>query len=67
MREFQPVPDPSGSLQPPDRWPPTAVGTETPEPEPESAPPARRGLSHLLRRLLRTVERLVRRHPRPAA
>ncbi|HEX2091877.1 MAG TPA: hypothetical protein VHG28_05710 [Longimicrobiaceae bacterium] len=34
MREFLPIPDPSGSLQPPRRYPPTAVGVETPEPEP---------------------------------
>jgi hypothetical protein len=67
MREFQPVPDPSGSLRPPDRWPPTAVGTETPEPEPESAPPARRGRFHLLRRLVGIVERLARRQPRTTA
>lgn len=33
MREFRPIPDPSGSLQPPNRRPPTAVGAETPEPE----------------------------------
>jgi hypothetical protein len=34
MRDFEPIPDPSGALQPPNRLPPTAVGTETPEPEP---------------------------------
>lgn len=34
MREFRPVPDPSGALQPPRRDPPTAVGVATPEPEP---------------------------------
>lgn len=34
MREFRPVPDPSGALQPPRRDPPTAVGLLTPEPEP---------------------------------
>jgi hypothetical protein len=34
MGEFRPVPDPSGARQPPRRYPPTAVGVETPEPEP---------------------------------
>ena len=34
MREFRPVPDPSGALQPPRRNPPTAVGVAMPEPEP---------------------------------
>jgi hypothetical protein len=39
MREFRSIPDPSGSLQPPRRYPPTAVGVATPEPEP--VPPRR--------------------------
>lgn len=44
MREFRPIPDPSGSLQPPNRRPPTAVGAETPEPElpPRPRPAPRR-------------------------
>ena len=32
MPEFQPIPDPSGALGPPDRHPPTAVATEAPVP-----------------------------------
>jgi hypothetical protein len=32
MREFRPIPDPAGALQPPNRRPPTAVATATPEP-----------------------------------
>jgi hypothetical protein len=56
MREFQPIPDPSGALQPPDRWPPTAVGAETPMPEPE---PSRQGASlsrsHRMRRAVLRV------------
>jgi hypothetical protein len=46
--EFTPEPEPSGSLEPPKRYPPTAVGTGTPNPDPEgesAAPPrARRRL-----------------------
>ena len=49
MREFRPVPDPSGALQPPDRWPPTAVGTATPDPEPRPfSRVRRRSLLHRL-------------------
>lgn len=42
-REFTPEPEPSGSLEPPKRYPPTAVGTGTPNPDPdgEDAAPAR--------------------------
>ena len=32
--EYEPVPEPRGSLVPPPRYPPTAVGAATPEPEP---------------------------------
>lgn len=38
MSDFRPVPDPSGSRQPPNRRPPTAVGAETPNPEPGRGP-----------------------------
>ena len=38
MREFRPIPDPSGALEPPDRRPPTAVGAATPEPDPAPVP-----------------------------
>jgi len=34
-RDFEPVPDPAGSLEPPRRYPPTAVGAATPLPEPQ--------------------------------
>ena len=38
-REFRPEPDPAGSLQPPNRVPPTAIGAATPpQPEPEPEP-----------------------------
>lgn len=43
MQEFQPPTDPFGSLQLPNRRPPTAVGAETPMPEPRPGPrPIRR-------------------------
>lgn len=54
MTEFRPVPDPAGALDPPRRFPPTAVGAATPEPDPEREPvrararPARRGKSPLM-------------------
>lgn len=37
MTEFKPIPDPAGSLEPPRRYPPTAVGAATP-PEPPRRP-----------------------------
>jgi hypothetical protein len=43
MPRFEPTPDPRGSLGPPDRHPPTAVGTATPPPpRPPAAPGAHR-------------------------
>jgi hypothetical protein len=56
MREFQPIPDPGGALQPPNRRPPTAVGVETPDPEPAPRPsvPARQAQS-LLESVLEVV------------
>lgn len=33
MAEFLPIPDPRGSLEPPRRNPPTAIGVATPDPE----------------------------------
>lgn len=59
MREFQPIPDPSGSLQPPNRRPPTAIGAETPMPEPRPSP---RGAAYRApgrSRLFRTALRLA--------
>ena len=48
MREFRPEPDTSGALQPPNRYPPTAVGVDTREPEPDGRTfvrlPARRSV-----------------------
>jgi hypothetical protein len=38
MHEYEPVPEPSGSLQPPRRDPPTAVGAAAPEPQPPRRP-----------------------------
>lgn len=38
MTRFAPIPDPCGSLDPPRRYPPTALGTATPEPEPRPDP-----------------------------
>lgn len=38
MTEREPVPQPAGSLVPPPRYPPTAVGAATPEPEPSGHP-----------------------------
>ena len=38
MAEFEPIPDPSGALQPPNRRPPTAVGAEASGPDPRPAP-----------------------------
>ena len=53
MREFSPIPDPSGALQPPNRYPPTAVGVDTPEPDPAPAPFRRARQRHsFLRRVL---------------
>lgn len=40
MPEFRPIPDPSGSLQPPNRRPPTAVGAAAPVPEPHPSRPS---------------------------
>ena len=48
MREFRPEPETSGALQPPNRYPPTAVGVDTPAPEPDGREfvrlPAKRSL-----------------------
>ncbi len=59
MRDFEPVPDPSGALQPPNRLPPTAVGAATPDPDPRPAPrpsipavPKRSGLEKVLEAVL---------------
>lgn len=57
MREFEPVPQPSGSLEPPRRFPPTAVGVETPEPEPQ--PRAARGFAQRPLRHLETALRMT--------
>ena len=38
MSEHEPVPQTAGSLVPPPRYPPTAVGAATPEPDPSRAP-----------------------------
>jgi len=38
MRDFAPIPDPSGALQPPNRRPPTAVGADASGPAPRPAP-----------------------------
>jgi len=38
MTEFKPIPDPAGALEPPRRYPPTAVGAATPAPEPLPRP-----------------------------
>jgi hypothetical protein len=57
--EYVPEPLPGGSLGPPRRYPPTAVGVMTPEPEP--APFARRsGTYYLLAPVLRAVARAFR-------
>ena len=63
--DFTPETEPSGSLDPPRRHPPTAVGAMTPEPEPQ---PERRARSihhvgshaHPLDALLRPVANAVR-------
>jgi len=34
MPRFMPIPDPSGSREPPRRYPPTAVATAAPDPAP---------------------------------
>jgi hypothetical protein len=57
--EYVPEPLPSGSLDPPRRHPPTAVGVVTPEPEP--APFTRRsGTRYLLAPVFRAVSRVFR-------
>lgn len=57
--DLTPEPLPSGSLGPPRRDPPTAVGVETPEPEP--APSARgRESRHVLLPLFRAARRVLR-------
>ena len=38
MQQSEPVPEPSGALQPPNRLPPTAIGAATPDPDPRPAP-----------------------------
>lgn len=57
MSERRHIPDPHGSLEPPRRYPPTAVGTLTPPPPPpihrrEGRTRARSRLLDLLRRLV---------------
>ena len=52
MPEFQPIPDPSGALGPPDRYPPTAVATEAPVPPEKPRHGARIKKPPLLRALL---------------
>ncbi len=46
--EYRPQPEPHGSLVPPTRHPPTAVGVATPPPPRPSAVPRRRRRSGLL-------------------
>lgn len=48
MSDFEPVPQASGSLEPPNRRPPTAVGTSTPEPAPR--PRREQGTMHVTHR-----------------
>ena len=47
--DFTPETEPSGSLDPPRRNPPTAVGAMTPEPEPEPRPRHRHRHRHRAR------------------
>jgi hypothetical protein len=59
MSRFRPIPDPSGALQPPNRYPPTAVGVGTPEPDPRPAPPRRRAArGSLVTRVARGMVRI---------
>ena len=64
--DFTPETEPSGSLDPPRRHPPTAVGAMTPEPEPEPGRGARSvhhvlsSHDHPLHALLRPVANAVR-------
>ena len=50
MPRFEPTPDPHGSLGPPDRHPPTAVGTATPPPPRPPRPAVTRARRGLFRR-----------------
>jgi len=52
MPSFEPTPDPHGSLGPPDRHPPTAVGTATPPPPRPPRPPVSRARRGRLRRVV---------------
>jgi hypothetical protein len=57
-----PPTEPSGSLDPPRRQPPTAVATATPEPAPREEPRAavrRRGLEGAISRALDVVDALA--------
>jgi hypothetical protein len=57
--EFDPIPEPSGALVPPMRYPPTAAGLATlPPPRPARVPtPARR--EPLLQAIRRAVDRAL--------
>jgi hypothetical protein len=70
--EFTPETEPSGSLDPPRRPPPTAVGAMTPEPEPDprryegerSVPNLEeplRPVTRVMRNLVQEIERLLER------
>jgi hypothetical protein len=62
MPRFAPIPDPSGSLDPPRRFPPTALATATPEPEPQRSHTATRATNRIsaLQVAVRVVEEVVR-------